>query len=196
MSSANTSSGFYGLPAQIITTGGGAESTSVPLVVPPFTYNSGFPLPSPTLTAGSPLYVQVPPDIATGSMDWDGHPFRVRLAGKVHTGATATLTLYLTLGNSATNGGTGGNRISTGVTAAVTGDNNFVLDTDFIWDSTSAALNSNVSGNGAGSLIATAAGTSKAGVTQSTLIFTPFFLFSVANAANSVALAEFTIDRR
>jgi hypothetical protein len=187
MSSANTSTGFFNIPPQLITTTSATE-----LVVPAFTYNSGSPLPSPAQAAGTPLYVQVPPDIAVGSSDWDGHPFRVRVAGKINCQVANTFTVQLSLGNSTTL-----SAISTsGTSASITGATNFLFDTTFMWDSTSGLLDCTASGQINGVVIALASGTQTASVAQNGLIFVPFFTFhTTANALNSVAVTELTIDR-
>lgn len=198
----NSMVGFQNLPAQSITV-----NTATALLVPAQGLTTS--LPSPTLVAGSGLYLSAPQDVAGSELD--GHPFKVRVAGKIFTGAASTFTTILyqvpasiiaagtvsTLAND-------NSFVSSGVSASVTGAANFILEAEAIWDSTtqkltgfittsfvSNAITANVLGS-AGTSVAVAYA-SATGVNG--LNFIPSFTFATANAANTVTVTEFVIDR-
>jgi hypothetical protein len=202
MANVNSTAGFYNLPAQAITV-----NTEVALKVPA----SGYPsLPSPLLASGVGLPVIFPADIA-GSMSNDGHSFVVRVAGKAHTAASYTLVVNLyqvpasiiAAGSQATVGNDHA-VITNAASAGFSGDQNFLVEGRFIWDSVSGALNgfvtaaivagANVAPNSgtAGTLVVTSAQSS---VKQADLNFMPTFTFGTANAANSITVTELVIDR-
>jgi len=211
MANANTSSEWNALPAQAITV-----NTESALTVPTVAQNYGV-LPSPALpvlnAAGTAngLTLGIPPDIA-GSV-YDGHAFKVRLAGKAKTGTSATLTIKLYEATAACVAATTAAALSTGTSvvlsaaasgAIATTTANFLVEATFIWDSTSKILNGYLNAaQVAGAAVAVNSGTvstavvttpvASLGITD--LNFIPSFTFSSANAGNSVTLTEFAIDR-
>jgi hypothetical protein len=198
MSNSNTTVGFINLPAQSITTG-----TATALLVPAFSANYGT-LPSPALAAGAGLYVEVPNDIATGSTNWDGHQFRVRVVGVVLSGTTGTFAVNVQLGQSST--AANNTSLFTVTSASITGSTtapfHFEVEATLLWDSTTATLTGFCSGqfNGAAP-IANAATTvlnsssTPVAPSMATLSFIPFFTFGTGNAANTVTIKEFLIER-
>jgi len=198
MSNQNSVVGFQNLPAQSITV-----NTEVALLVPAAgLYPS---LPSPALAAGVGLYVTTPPDI-TGS-DFDGHAFKVRVAGKFFTGAAATLVtkLYqvppaiLTAGTQST---VANDHVvlTNAASASTTGAGSFLVEAQFMWDSASAVLGTTAGLNQtAGAVVTgTPAAALATGYTSgpiNVLNFLPSFTFSAANAANTVTVTEFYIER-
>ena len=209
MASQDTSIGYAnGLFVQSITTG-----TETALLVPA---TAGiFPgLPSPDQPASAGLDIGVPPDVQFGV--WDGHPFKVRVAGKINTGASITFlaNLYYVPAAIATaqTAATLANDtvvVSNAASAAFSGAGNFVTEAEFLWDSVSKKLvgfvtasqvngvniaaNSGTAGTNVATSVVTV--TYTAGTTPNPLNFIPSFTFGTANAANTVQLTEFTITR-
>lgn len=207
MANQNSVAGFYSLPAQSIT-----GTTETALVVPAAGNYSL--LPSPAHGAGNGLWIGAPADIQYG--EFDGHPFKVRVAGKVHTGGSITFlcNLYYVPSAiaSADTAGTLSNDtavVTNAASSAFSGDANFLVEAEFLWDSTSKKLNgfvtssqvngANVAPNSgsAGTNVATTqvSTTYTAGSAVSLLNFIPSFTFGTGNAANSVTVTEFVIDR-
>jgi hypothetical protein len=131
-----------------------------------------------------------------GNATYDGHPFTVRVAGKAFVAATAstfTPTLKLGTSNVSANNTALANatKASGSTTAAAL---NFWLEAEFIWDSVSQSLGGVASGVVGGLLLAPTVITAQT-VLPGALNFIPSFAFSVANAANTVTVTEFLIDR-
>jgi hypothetical protein len=202
MASVNTTVGYQNLPAQVISTG-----TETALLVPAQGLYAG--LPSPTLTAGAGLAIGFPPDIAGGI--YDGHPFVVSLFGKVTTGGSLTFLPNIYQVSAATLlAGTQATLandhvvVTTTATTVATTTVNFSIQAQFIWDSTSKILGGqvlsaaikgvNIVANG-GTVSTQPATTIVTAVGISDLNFIPSFTFGTANAANSVQVTEFVIDR-
>lgn len=201
MSNVNTTVEFVNLPSQAI-----AVNTEVALAVPAQGLYST--LPSPSLAAGAGLAIGFSPDIV-GSV-FDGHAFKVRLVGKATTAGSYTFLpkIYQVPGSILALGtqGTVANDHVTVVLAATTVATttvNFVVEAEYLWDSTSKILNGFVTSaqiNGVN--IAPNAGTAATNVatTQVTAVgigdlnFMPSFTFGTAGA-NSVVVTEFSIDR-
>lgn len=198
MANVNTSVGFTNLPAQSITTG-----TATALLVPTSAQNYGT-LPSPALTAGSGLYISIPPELA-GSMDYDGHQFRIRMTGIVLSGTTGTFAVSLYLGTSST--AASDTSIAVATSASITGSTtaafHFALDSTMLWDSTTQTLTglTNAQFNGVAGIttvvntVLTASSTPVNVSSLSNLQFIPFFTFGTGNAANTVTVKEFLIER-
>ncbi len=202
MANVNSSIGYQNLPAQSITT----TATATALLVPAQGLYST--LPSPTLAAGSGLWVGAPQDIANS--DFDGHAFKVRVAGKVFTGAASTLTASLYQVPAAT---IAAGTVSTlandqsiiagSASASITGAANFLVEATLIWDSVSQSLNGFITAYSvAGANVGTIATATTARTVPYTvaggvngLSFIPAFAFSAGNAANTVTVTEFVIDR-
>lgn len=194
MSSLNSFIGYQNLPAQII-----ATTTDTPLLVPAQGLYST--LPSPTLAVGAGLYVGIPGDILNNAV-YDGHPFTVRVAGKAFVAATAsTFTPTIKLGNSNVSASNTALANLTKASASVTATNlNFWLTAEFIWDSVSQSLSGVATGIVGGQLLVPTVVTAQqvtnpTATTTPNFQFIPSFAFSVANAANSVTVTEFLIDR-
>lgn len=202
MSSVNTTVEFVNLPAQVI-----ATTVETVLAVPAQGLYAG--LPSPTLAAGVGLSLGFPADIV-GSV-YDGHAFKVRVVGKVITGASLTfLPKIRQVPQSFILAGTQGvvaNSTAVLALAATTvaaTTNNFILEAVFLWDSSSKTLNGftdaalingvTIAPNGgtAGTSVAT---TSVVNVAITDLNFVFSVAFGTANATNSFTVTEFSIDR-
>jgi hypothetical protein len=194
----NTSVGYTNLPTQSITTG-----TATALLVPTSAQNYGT-LPSPALAAGAGLYISIPPE-NSGSQDWDGHQFRVRIVGTVLSGTTGTFTTTLYLGTSST--AASDSSIAAAASASITGSTtvpfHFVLDSTMLWDSVTQTLSglTNAQYNGVAAITTVVntvitATTSPVNVSALTnLQFIPFFTFGTGNAVNTVTIKEFLIER-
>jgi hypothetical protein len=207
MANVNSGNGFQNLPAQVI-----AVSTETALLVPAVSTYPG--LPSPTLPAAAGLFISPNPDIVGSIVD--GHPFKVRVAGKVFTGGSYTFLCNLyTVPASIVAAGTQATLsgdtvvVTNAASSAFTGASNFIVEAEFLWDSTSKFLTGivttsqvngvNIAPNSgtAGTMVAT---------TKSTLVYTspniinvlnfmPSFTFGTAAATNAVTVTEFLIDR-
>jgi hypothetical protein len=194
MSNANSFLGYQNLPAQLI-----ATTTDTPLLVPAQGLYST--LPSPTLTTGAGLYVGLTGDVLNNAT-YDGHPFTVRVAGKINVAVTNAFNVTLKLGTSATSATNTTIALATATAAGLAaGAYNFWFSVEFMWDSVSQTLNGVVSGTVAGTLKALVATTAlqvvnPTATTTPTFNFIPSFQFATtANAANSVTVTEFLIDR-
>lgn len=206
MANLNSTAGYQNLPAQAITT-----ATETTLLVPA-SGNFGSGLPSPVLLAGAGLFIGFNPDIAGGI--YDGHPFIVSLIGKVTTGTTSTfaIKLYEVPGAIATAGtsATVANDhvvVSLAATSVASATQNFIVQAQFLWDSSSKILNGsvlsamingvNIAANSGGTtgLLTPTTSLSSPAVGISDLNFIPSFTFATANAGNAVTITEFLIDR-
>jgi len=148
------------------------------------------------MVAGSPLYIAVPPDVAVGSVDWDGHPFRVRFSGVATVGATATFQPEIYLGNSATIGSNVQLTAPAVVSITGPGSAHFYVDALLLWDSSSLAVTGSYSSLiGATFTSAVAVTAAGSAIAMTGLVFTATVNFSVANAANTVTIKEFVIER-
>jgi len=200
MANQNSVAGFpNGLFTQSITT-----AAETPLTVPATGVFAG--LPSPALQAGSGLWIGPSPDIQGSVLD--GHPFKVRVAGKVFTGAASIFTTKLynvpaTIAAAGTAGTLANDvLVLTSVSASLTGAFNFLVEAQCLWDSVSGKLSLSTGVNVmAGVAPATLTPVSPtttvytAPATVSLLNFIPSFTFGTANAANTVQVTEFVIDR-
>lgn len=188
MSNVNTFEAFYNLPAQVIA---GANAA---LVVPTSGYAG---LPSPALAAGAGLYLGIT-DTVAGNGTVDCHTISVRIVGKVTTGASSTFTPSIYLGTSSTVASNTTLGAGAASSAIATTTANFVVEATFLWDSVTAKINGYYTSlvNGvvanAGALTAT---TPTAVASAALLQFIPVFAFGTTNAANSVTVTEFAIDR-
>lgn len=194
MSNMNSFQGYQNLPTQTITV-----TTDTPLLVPAQGLYST--LPSPTFAAGAALYLGLGGDVFSNAT-YDGHPFTVRVAGKINVAVTNVVNVTWKLGSSTTSSS---NTTITGATAAsaslAAGAYNFWLEVEFIWDSVSQLLVGVVSGS-VGGTAKTPAGTTALSVANINTTTTPNFQFlpsfqfaTTANAANSITVTELLIDR-
>lgn len=201
MANQNTFALWQNLPSQAI-----AVSTETALTVP--AVGNFSTLPSPLLAAGSGLFVGVNPDIVGSELD--GHPFAVRLVGKATTAGSYTfLPKIYQVPQSIVLAGTQGTVsndhvvVALAATSIATATQNFLVEAEFLWDSTSKILNGfvtsaqingvNIAPNSgtAGTLVATTQITS---VGINDLNFIPSFTFGTAGA-NSVQVTELSISR-
>lgn len=192
MANVNTSFGYsLGLPGAISIT----TAAATQIVVPAFSYNSGAPVPSPTFPAGSPLQVQFPPDVSSGSSTVDGHPFKVTVVG-VTTGGTASTDfgLNLYLGNSATLTSNTNLVTTTPIATTATNAYNFIFSATLLWDSISKNLNGSYTFQVGDSAVASAAITQATGVSESGLIFTLATVYTALTGTSTLNLKEFTIS--
>lgn len=176
----NTSSGFRDLAAQTVTV-----LTPVALQ---WTNNS-----TPVLATGSNLSLVTDQDLLTGGT-FDNSAFRVRLAGVANVAATAsTVTVGIYVGSVAT-----GTLLKTVVSQSLTAaKTNFFLETELLWDSVSQALSGLAWGAaGFGGTVANGAlaNNPPAIVNAAGLTFSAAVTFSVANAANTIQVNEFSIE--
>lgn len=193
MSNSNSFLGYQNLPAQTITV-----TTDTPLLVPA---QGLYPsLPSPTFAVGAGLYVGLTGDIPNNAT-YDGHPFTVRVAGKSFVAGTGTFTPTLKLGTSNVSANNTALANATKASGSVTATAlNFWLEVELIWDSVSQTLSGVASGVVGGLLLAPTVITAQQVVNPSTGVlpsfnFIPSFAFSTANAANTVTVTEFLIER-
>jgi hypothetical protein len=160
------------------------------------------------------LDVSFPPDVA-GSMAVDAHSFKLKLSGAFANAGASTVAVKMYQVANAQQGVIGAAGAVTTAGAPGTGSTIFLtatytappalagafyLEVDLIWDSSSGVLVGQYTGfgNNAGAtqLIAAAATTIiTPGTSVSSLNFVPSFTFGSANAANSVTVNEFTIER-
>jgi hypothetical protein len=175
----------------------------------------GFP--SPALPANSGLTVSFPADVA-GAMSVDAHAFKLKLSGvfanagastvvvKMYQVPFANLGVISAAGSVTTAGapGTGDNSLITSglsFTAPPSTAGAFYVELNLIWDSNSGIIvgTSKGFGNNAGAnqYITEAALTALVtpGTSVNSLNFMPSFTFGSANAANSVTVNEFAIER-
>lgn len=200
MAQQNTVALIQNLPSQSIV--GTAETA---LLVPAQGLYAGYP--SPALAAGAGFALGIK-DIAGGEID--GHPFAVRLAGRVTTAGAINFTakLYQVPGAifAAGTQGTVGNdnvTVALAATSVATATVNFVVEAQYLWDSvtgvlggfvTAAQINGvNIAAN-AGTVATLVATTKITGLGVGDLNFMPSFTFGTAGA-NSVQVTEFGIDR-
>ncbi len=206
MSNMNTVAGFQNF-SQVIGVAG-----PIMLTVPSSGVYAGFP--SPLLYAGAAMDVSAPPDIV-GS-DFDGHPFILRMSGAVTTGASSTVQLIFyqvpnvsvgVIGSGSTaaitSAGAPGSAAATFVSLAASGavgttTANFIFEVMCMWDSVSkklTAVTTAVSQLPGGTTVTPTASTiSSVGLND--LNFAASVTWGTANAANSILVREFSIDRR
>lgn len=206
MSNQNTISGFYNVPAQVVTV-----STEVAALVPAAGVYPG--LPSPTLPVGSGLSIAAPQDITGFGSDVDLRVFRIRLCARVANPGAGNFTLKMYQVSSAGVGviaaaggvtsagavGTASTAIDVGSAAAAGNPSIFVSEYTLLWSFTNATLGGTVSGFRNASTIITpatiSAPNSTTVATVNQLNFMPSYTFATANAANSVQISEFVIER-
>ena len=202
MANVNSSVGYVSLPAQSIT-----NATEVVLTVPPIP--NGGPgngsYPSPAFPAGGPFYLQPFPDAqnynsnaTSTSTGWlnspvDGRQFKIRVVGLATVAASSTIGISLAYGSSATVASN--TKVATVTSAALpVGASSFVMEANFLWDSTSQKLNGFFKSDVNNVFTADAANTQVTGVTASSLYFIPSFVYATGNAGNSVTIREFLVE--
>jgi hypothetical protein len=206
MSNQNTVAGFYNIPAQVITV-----TTETALLVPAAGVYAG--LPSPVLPAASGLTVSPSPDIVGVGSTLDLRRFNVRLSGKIANpgGGNVTVKMYqvpfaslgvISAAGSVTSAGApgSGDVAVTTFTALTTPANpsSFEYEVDLLWSATVNRIDGFMQGIAAGTLLAPTVISAPvtSGVTlANALNFLPSFTFATGNAANSIQISEFVIER-
>ena len=207
MSNQNTVNGFQNVPAQVITV-----NTEIAFLVPAASVYPG--LPSPTLPVGSGISIAPPPDITGAGSAFDIHSFKIRLTGNVANpgGGNLTVKLYQVASTAvgviaAAGGVTSAGAVGTGstifstLTAYTTPANpsHFTQEWVVLWSSAVNRLDGYTTGITAANALypfATVTAPVTSGVaTVNQLNFMPSFTFATANAANSVQISEFVIER-
>lgn len=207
----NSVAGFYNLPTFTVTVNTALRT----LVVPAAGTYAG--LPSPGLPVGSAISIGLS-DIS-GSNAFDGHPFKITIAGVVSNPGTGNFTATLLqlprsgVGVIGTTGGVTALGTSTGTAAVSLGTfvsgatlntlagGNFYTERVMIWDSSTGILGHLIGlefwnlGVTTTNVAAAAATCINAGTTMTNLNFILAFQFATANAANTVKINEFTIQR-
>jgi len=199
MANVNSSNGFSGLPAQSITT-----TTETTLLVPAASalYQG---LPSPIFAAGAGLYLALDPDFQSGNpqaasptyvnSSVDGKQFRIRVVGLVTVGASSTFVCKLYQGTSSTVGNDTVVAASASYTITTASTINFVVESNFLWDSTSSKLNGWFFTDVNNVFTGAAATTAIASLSVTSLQFIPSFTFGTSNAANTVTVKEFLLEK-
>lgn len=207
MSNSNTSVWWNDLPAQTI-----SASTETALLVPagPPTANYGT-LPSPAFPAATGLSLGWPPDIA-GSGSYDGHPFKVRIAGRLVTAASMNQTLKIyqvpaSIVAAQTSATLTNDHIFVSLAATSSGaaaTQSFLVEAELFWDSVTKTLNGFVTAaqiNGVNIAVNSGTAGTNVATTQITAVgvgdlnFIPSFQFGTANGGNNVTVTEFALDR-
>jgi hypothetical protein len=207
----NTVAGFYNLPTKTVTVNTAALVLTVPAAAG--TYPG---LPSPALPALSPISIGLS-DLA-GSNAYDGHPFKVTLSGVIANPGTGNITLTLWQLPGAQIGqigaaagvtaagvrGTGATSLGTivsGATINTAPGGSFYTERVFIWDSSTLILGQLIGlefwqiGTTTTN-VAAAAATCLGGIASlSDINFMFSYQFATANAANTIKIHEFTIQR-
>lgn len=208
MSRVDTSIGIYNYPVATTT-----ATTQTALLAPtasgiyPSLPSPSIPLSTTTFPAG--LWIGVPADIAGG--EFDGHPFEVKVAGKLTTTATTSLTvaLYNATAASFAGGpgatsytlatlGTGCTKVAGNGTPSAVGTGgasvNFVLSVQFIWDSVSKNLSTLANTLYINGSLVTTTPANVTALGQADLNFIPAFTYSATNSP-VLTLTEFVINR-
>lgn len=206
MSNQNTVAGFFNFPTQVI-----AVTTEVALLVPAAGVYAG--LPSPTLPVGSGVTVSPVADITGIGSTEDLHRFNIRIAGKIANpgGGNLVVKLYQVpfanvgtisaTGSVTSAGAPGSGDVAVTTFTSLTAPANpsqFAYDADLMWSSAVNRIDGWMQGTAAGTLLAPTVITAPvtSGVTLgNALNFLVSFTFSVANAANSIQLSEFVVER-
>lgn len=127
------------------------------------------------------------------AVNFDGFPFKLRIAGKVTTGASCNVTVAVQQGNSTTV--TSGNTVmTTGAVAVNTASATFCLEGTFTWDNVAQKIMGFFTGQINNSLVSLAAATNAVSVTaQSSLQFVPVITFSATTGA-TMTISEFVAE--
>jgi hypothetical protein len=198
MANTNTTGiAYYSMPAYVALSGTSAQKI-------PWCYNATPVFANQTASSPSALFVQVDPDLATGST-FDGHPFIVRACGYAQVVATATVTIGLY--NDASLTATAGNLVaSTGASASTTGASTaytpFFLEARLFWNSVSKNLfgfQQSVIGSTTSPAQTVLAPLTLATVSlvpaQSALQFSLGVTYSAGNTGSLVYITEFAVER-
>ena len=171
-------------------------SNAIPSIVP--TGTSAF---VPTNQAGTAAVVSVgTTQYASGAatapsfgVNFDGFAFKLRIAGKVTTGAACNVTVAIQTGSSTTV--TAANSVATTAATAVnTTSQNFLLEAVCLWDGVSQVINGYQVGQIANTAVTYGALTHAVSVTtQAGLVFVPVLTFSATTGA-TMTITEFVAE--
>lgn len=200
MANVNSSlGGWASLPVQVITT-----TTATALLTPASSalYQG---LPDPTHTAGTtPLSINLANTVQSSNPtassptyvndEVDGRQFKIRVVGVANAAVSSTFVCSLYMGSSSTATSNTLLASSASYTVNPAGKINFLVEANFLWDSTSQDLNGFFKSSVNNTYTADAAITAATGVASTALVITPFFTFGTANAANSVTVREFLAE--
>jgi hypothetical protein len=127
--------------------------------------------------------------------NFDGHPFKVRLVGKITTGASCNVTTAIQLVLSPATTISSSNNIATQTSIAVnTTSANFFLEATVLWDNITQKVQGYQTGHINNSLLAVAALSNAASVTtQGALQFIP--ILTVSNTTScTISITEFMAE--
>jgi len=180
----STSQGVYAIPAYVPT-----ATTATVLTNQAAT--------AAVLSVGTTQYISGATTAPSFAVNFDGLPFKLRINGKVTTGASCNVTVAIQQGNSTTV--TSGNTIATtGALAVNTTSGNFQLECVVIWDAVGQKLqgailpSSWVNATAVATSVLTGAN-AVAAATQSLLTFVPVVTFSATTGA-TMTISEFVAD--
>ncbi len=199
MANVNSSNGWVSLPAQTIGT-----TSATTLLVPAATalYQG---LPSPVFAAGTGLYLALDPDYQSSNptassptyvnSSVDGRQFRIRVVGITTVSASSTFQVSLYNGTSSTVTSDTLVSISASYTITTASSINWIFETNMIWDSTTSHLNGFFYSDVNNVFTGGAAITAITNLSVTSLQFIPSFTFGTANAANTVTVKEFLVEK-
>lgn len=183
---------------------GGPSSSQGPYAIPAIvpTVTSAFvvlnqPGAAAVLSVGTTQYLSGAAAAPSFAINFDGFPFKLRINGKITTGASCNVTVALQQGNSTTV--TSGNNIATtGALAVNTTSANFQLECVVIWDSVAQKLQGAILPSSwvNATAVATAVLTNANAVAvtaQSSLTFVPVVTFSATTGA-TMTISEFVAE--
>lgn len=206
----DTSIGLYNYPVPTTT----ATTETVLLAPSASGVYAGLPSPVfPLSTSTFPTGLNISPPVDVNLGEFDGHAFEVLVAGKLTTTATTSFTLNLyqytaaALGSPSGAAYKGASVTGTGVTKLITGTAtavgtggasvNFVLRTQFVWDSVSKSLcvaSTPVMYQNGASVALTVTTAATTGLALADLNFAPSFTYSATNSP-VLTLTEFVINK-
>lgn len=146
------------------------------------------------LSVGTTQYISGASTAPSYAQNFDGFPFKLRINGKVTTGASCNVTVAIQQGNSTTV--TAGNTVATtGAIAVNTASGNFQLECVCIWDNVTQKIQGVINESWVNATaVATAVVTNQVAVTaQSSLTFVPVVTFSATTGA-TMTISEFVAE--
>jgi len=146
------------------------------------------------LSVGTTQYISGSTTAPSYALNFDGFAFKLRISGKVTTGASCNVTVAIQQGNTTTV--TAGNTVATtGALAVNTASGNFQLECTCIWDSVGQKIQGVINESWVNATaVATAVVTNQVAVTaQSSLTFVPVITFSATTGA-TMTISEFVAE--
>ena len=130
----------------------------------------------------------------TTAVNFDGFAFKLRLVGKITTGASTNVTIAIQLGASTTTSSSL-NVAATGAVAVNTASANFIVEAVCVWDGVSGKLGGYQVGNSNQTVLTYAAlANAVAATSQASLQFVPVITASATNASTIVTITEFVAE--